>query len=109
MILAIPITGENLTPQFGQCDSYLFVDIDLDSGTVVSSRTAVAPPHAPDHLPDWIVKQGADTVICPKVPNNFRSLMEFHGLNVIEHPDSKAPLDLIKDFLNGDFDENSSG
>lgn len=104
MILAIPITGENLTPRFGQCDSYLFVTIDLDKGTVISSRTAVAPPHAPDHLPDWIVKQGADTVITPEVPNHFRSLLEFHGLKVIVHPESMPPLDIIQEVLDGGFD-----
>ena len=101
MVLAIPLTGKTLTPCFGQCDSYLFISVDSKTRKILDSHNAVAPPHAPDHLPDWIVKQGADTLIAPTVPNHFRSLMEFHGLTVIEHTGQALPLELAQAFLDG--------
>ena len=107
MVLAIPITGETLTTRFGQCESYLFVSVDSKAKTILSSHTAVAPPHAPDHLPDWIVKQGADTLIAPIVPAQFRFLLEFHGLTVIEHTEPALPLELAQAFLDGTLSQGS--
>ena len=105
MLLAIPMTGDALTTHFGRCDSYLFVTIDLDSKKILKSKTAVAPPHAPEHLPDWIVKQGANTLIAPEVPASFQALLEFHGLTVIEHDEPALPMDLAKAFLNGELNQ----
>lgn len=107
MVLAIPVLGDTVTPRFGQCESYLFVSVDPQTKRILDSHTAVAPPHAPDHLPDWIVKQGADTLIAPTIPNNFRSLMEFHGVKVIEHSGHALPLELVKDFLDGKLTPDS--
>lgn len=107
MVLAIPITGETLTTRFGQCESYLFVSIDSEAKTILSSHTAVAPPQAPDHLPDWIVKQGANTLIAPVIPTRFRSLMEFHGLTVIEHTETVLPLELAQAYLDGTLNQET--
>lgn len=107
MVLAIPITGNTLTSRFGQCESYLFIAVDSKNRTILNSHTAVAPPHAPDHLPDWIVKQGADTLIAPTLPNRYRSLMEFHGLKVIEHTEPALPLELAQAFLDGKLSPES--
>lgn len=101
MLLAIPINGDTLAPHFGKCDSYIFIDVDSEEKKILGSQTAVAPPHAPDHLPDWIVKQGAETLIAPEVPDRFRSLLEFHGLTVIEHRGQAQPLKLAQEFLDG--------
>ena len=103
VLLAIPITGDALTTRFGHCESYLFVTIDLEAKKVLKSETAVAPPHAPDHLPDWIVKQGANTLIAPVVPDRFRALLEFHGLTVIEHTEPADPMDLAQAFVDGEL------
>ncbi len=107
MLLAIPITGDALTTRFGHCESYLFVTIDLEAKKILKSETAVAPPHAPDHLPDWIVKQGANTLIAPVVPVQFRALLEFHGLTVIEHTEPAAPMDLAQAFLEGTLNQET--
>lgn len=107
MVLAIPITGNTLTPRLGQCESYLFISVDSKNKKILNSHTAVAPPHAPDHLSDWIVKQGADTLIASTIPNNFRSLMEFHGLKVIEHTGQALPLELAQAFLDGTLTSES--
>ncbi len=107
MLLAIPITGDALTTRFGHCESYLFVTIDLKTKKVLKSETAVAPPHAPDHLPDWIVKQGANTLIAPVVPDRFRALLEFHGLTVIEHTEPADPMDLAQAFVNGELSKET--
>jgi len=107
VLLAIPITGDALTTRFGHCESYLFVTIDLEAKKILKSEVAVAPPHAPDHLPDWIVKQGADTLIAPVVPAQFRALLEFHGLTVIEHTEPAIPMDLAQAFVEGKLSPES--
>jgi len=107
VLLAIPITGDALTTRFGHCESYLFVTIDLEAKKILKSEVAVAPPHAPDHLPDWLVKQGADTLIAPVVPAQFRALLEFHGLTVIEHTEPAIPMDLAQAFVEGKLSPES--
>lgn len=102
MLLAVPLTGNRLTTEFGRCDGYLFVTIDPVRRRILDSRLTVSPPQAPDHLPDWVARQGADVVLVPcGVPAEFRTMLEFHGLKVVEHTMNAEPDVLIKSYLDG--------
>ena len=101
MIIAIPVNGSTLPRVFGQCESYLFVTVDQEARQILESHTAVAPPHAPGHLSDWIVKPGATTVIVSQIPDSFRRMLEFNELKVIDNVDPAPALDLAQSFLDG--------
>ncbi len=100
MKIAIPTVNDKLCMHFGHCEVFTFVDVDPTKKCIVSTETLTPPPHEPGILPPWIAEHEAKIVIAGGMGGRARQLFEAQGITVIVGAQSKAPEELVNDFLN---------
>lgn len=99
--LAFPVSGGVLCAHFGHCESFVLIDIDEESRTVLGSSTVAAPPHEPGLLPGWLAGLGVKVVIAGGMGSRAHDLFTGRGVRVITGADSLAPEALAEAYMEG--------
>jgi len=80
-VLAVPVAGGRLSPHFGHCEQFAF--IETQDGNIKSTKMRVPPTHEPGVLPGWLHEQGADVAIVGGMGERAQELLRQHGIEVV--------------------------
>ncbi|HHX77374.1 MAG TPA: ATPase [Firmicutes bacterium] len=104
MIIALPLTGDQLSQHFGHCERFAFYEVDPKKKKINSVKYLVPPPHEPGILPPWIKKQGASLVITAGIGMRAQGLFEAAGVKVITGAPAQNPSDVVNSFLDNSLE-----
>ncbi len=101
MRIAIPLSGEELSPHFGHCERFALVDVDPGACKIVAREDVAAPPHEPGLLPAWLAQRGATMIVAGGMGQRAQSLFASNGIDVIVGVDAGTPEELVAAYLDG--------
>jgi predicted Fe-Mo cluster-binding NifX family protein len=101
MRIAIPLSGEEVSPHFGHSDRFLLVHADMEQRRVLHKQIEKAPVHAPGLLPAWLAERHVDVVIASGLGARARDLLAANSVQVLTGVSGVDPEALVSDFLNG--------
>ena len=97
--IAIPISKNELSEFFGECNHYEIFEIDKE---IINCKFVDIPLNMDiSELPKWLKTQGVSDVIAYKVNKKIISLFAANKVNLFVGVDRKSPRDLIDDYLQG--------
>jgi ATP-binding protein involved in chromosome partitioning len=97
--LVIPVAEGKLSPHFGHCEQFAF--IETEKGEIKAHEMKTPPPHEPGVLPRWLYEQGADVVITGGMGDQAQQLLREKGIKVILGAPMDSPEALAHQFLSG--------
>ncbi|WP_321478690.1 NifB/NifX family molybdenum-iron cluster-binding protein [uncultured Bacteroides sp.] len=95
--VAIPTEGGLLCAHFGHCESFYMADIE--NGVIVNEAIIVPPAHEPGLYPAWVGSHGVKIVIAGGMGEKAKELFRKEGIEVFVGAVSKAPRELVEDFI----------
>jgi ATP-binding protein involved in chromosome partitioning len=98
-VLVIPVADGKLSPHFGHCKQFAF--IETEKGKIKAQEMKTPPPHEPGVLPRWLFEQGADVVITGGMGEQARQLLREKGIEVIIGAPMDSPEAIANQFLSG--------
>ncbi|HDS00435.1 MAG TPA: ATPase [candidate division Zixibacteria bacterium] len=101
--IAIPVERGMLSPHFGHCTEFAFIDADPVSKKIMRTEIVSAPPHQPGLLPQWLGETGCNIIIAGGMGNRAINLFNQRGIEVICGAPSQSPQALALEFLNGEL------
>ncbi|NOY80175.1 MAG: ATPase [Kiritimatiellaeota bacterium] len=104
MRIAIPLVAGELSPHFGHCEEFSFVEVDSERKQILRCETAPAPPHQPGLLPRWLIERGADLLIAGGIGARARGILEAAGVHVLSGASGAGPEDTVRAWLEGSLD-----
>ncbi|MCD4654642.1 P-loop NTPase [bacterium] len=96
---ALPLAEGRLCMHFGHCEQFHFVNVDPESGEILSQFAETPPPHEPGLLPKWVREKGASFVIAGGMGSRAKTLFEQNGIKVITGAPVETPEILVKAYL----------
>lgn len=104
--VAIPISKNELSEFFGECNYYEIFEIDKK----VINRKLVEIPLGMDisELPKWLKTQGVSDVIAYKVKKEIITLFASNKVNLFVGITKKSPQNLINDYLQGKLESDKN-
>ncbi|MFW6333652.1 MAG: NifB/NifX family molybdenum-iron cluster-binding protein [Desulfosalsimonas sp.] len=97
MKIAIPLAGGKLTPHFGHCREFAFIEVE--GRGIVSREVLVPPPHEPGVLPRWLADNGVDLVLAGGIGRKAIDLLSQAGIRVITGAPAQDPETLVYGYL----------
>lgn len=104
--VAIPISKNELSEFFGECNHYEIFEIEKD----IVNRKLIEIPSNMDitELPKWLKNQGVSDVIAYKVNKKIITLFASNKVNLFVGVAKKLPQDLIDDYLQGKLESDKN-
>jgi predicted Fe-Mo cluster-binding NifX family protein len=96
-VLVVPVSGGKLTPHFGHCEQFAFVE--TQNGKIVRTEMHNPPAHEPGVLPQWLHEQGADVAIVGGMGERAQELLREKGIEVIIGAPMDSPESLANQYL----------
>jgi ATP-binding protein involved in chromosome partitioning len=90
-----------LSPHFGHCSEFAFIEVDTENKRIIRSRIISAPAHQPGLLPQWLTESGCDMVIAGGMGHRAIDLFRLKGIEVICGAPSQSPPEIVMAYLNG--------
>jgi predicted Fe-Mo cluster-binding NifX family protein len=81
MRVAISTDGKYVSPHFGRCESYTFVDIE--QGNIIKRTIVENPGHSPGFIPKFLGEKGAKHIICGGIGARAQGFFEELGIEMI--------------------------
>ncbi|MCF6356772.1 MAG: hypothetical protein L3J54_03110 [Draconibacterium sp.] len=104
--VAIPISQNELSEFFGECNHYEIFEIDKK---IVNRKLVEIPFNMTIlKLPEWLKNQGVTDVIAYKVNKQIISLFASKKVNVFVGVHKKSPQNLIDDYLQGTLESDKN-
>lgn len=97
MKFAIPLADGKLTPHFGHCREFAF--IEADDNRILASQTMVPPPHEPGVLPQWLADNNVNVVLAGGMGRRAVDLLTQAGIRVITGAPVEDPESLVNGYL----------
>jgi predicted Fe-Mo cluster-binding NifX family protein len=101
MKIAIPVADGTLATHFGHCESFAFIDVELQERTVLGRQDVTPPPHEPGLLPRWLAEQGVEMIIAGGMGQRAQDLFVKSGIRVYTGASAFSPEQLVQDFMRG--------
>lgn len=101
MRIAVPMANGRLSMHFGHCEQFAFIDVDPQSGKILTRRDVPAPPHQPGFLPPWMAEQGVNVIIAGGMGQRALNLFSQLGIKVVVGAPADLPENLVHAYLNG--------
>jgi len=101
MRYAVPVTDGKLAAHFGHCEHFALVDIDPETGAVVSKQLVAPPGHEPGVLPVWLAEEGVGAVIAGGMGSRAQALFQENRIEVIVGAVGEDPEQIVLDHLRG--------
>jgi len=98
-VLVVPVSGGKLSPHFGHCEQFAF--IETQNGKIIETEMRTPPAHEPGVLPRWLYEQGADVVIVGGMGERAQQLLREKGIEVIIGAPMDSPESLVNQYLAG--------
>ncbi len=103
MRIAIPIVQGKLSPHFGHCEHFAFLDLDSETKTVLKVENLTPPPHEPGVLPAWVAEQGAKIILAGGMGSRAQQIFISHGVQVLVGVPELDPETLATQYLAGEI------
>ncbi|NOR74201.1 MAG: hypothetical protein GQ525_03475 [Draconibacterium sp.] len=104
--VAIPISKNELSEFFGECNHYEIFEIDKQ---IINCKMVEIPSDINiSELPEWLKNQGVSDVIAYKVNKQIISLFASNKVNLFVGVAKKSPYDLIDDYLQGKLESDKN-
>jgi len=100
-MIAIPLTRGVPTRLLGECDKLAIFQVDERRKRVLYESIHQMPSLAPGLLPLRLDRLGVDVVLARAAGEAARELLGHYGIAVVLDVPSKAPSEIIWDYLNG--------
>ncbi len=101
---AIPVNQDGkLSSHFGHAPYFLFVSADTEKKIIVSSEKVKTPKHEPQTIPQWLLENGTDIVLCKKIGEKAETVLQNNKIAVIKIPENQNPEHALISYLKGDF------
>ncbi len=104
MIIALPLTGDQLSLHFGHCERFAFYEVDPQEKKITGVKYLVPPPHEPGILPPWVKEQGAGLIITTGMGMRAQSLFESAGVKVVTGAPAQNPSEVVNSFLSNSLE-----
>jgi Mrp family chromosome partitioning ATPase/predicted Fe-Mo cluster-binding NifX family protein len=101
MKIAMPTVGSKLCMHFGHCEQFALVEVDENSGEILSTTYLTPPAHEPGVLPRWLHEQGADVIIAGGMGQRAQGLFAQNGIKVLVGAPAGTPEDIVAAYLRG--------
>lgn len=101
--IVLPVSEGRLCMHFGHCDTFAVVDVEPDTGKVVSQSELEPPPHEPGLLPRWLAERGATVIIAGGMGQRAQALFTEQGIHVVVGAPSETPDLLVQQYLSGNL------
>jgi len=98
-ILVVPVSDGKLSPHFGHCEQFAF--IETQGGKIASTEMRTPPAHEPGVLPRWLHDQGANVIITGGIGDSAQQLLRQNGIEVITGAPMDPPESLANQYLSG--------
>jgi len=96
-ILVFPVSGGKLSPHFGHCEQFAF--IETENGKIKQTAMRTPPGHEPGVLPNWLHEQGANVAIVGGMGERAQQLLREKGIEVIIGAPMDSPESLANQYL----------
>jgi predicted Fe-Mo cluster-binding NifX family protein len=96
-VLVVPVSGGKLSPHFGHCEQFAF--IETDNGKIKETDFRTPPGHEPGVLPNWLHEQGANVAIVGGMGERAQQLLRDKGIEVIIGAPMDSPESLANQYL----------
>jgi Mrp family chromosome partitioning ATPase/predicted Fe-Mo cluster-binding NifX family protein len=96
-VLVVPVSGGKLSPHFGHCEQFAF--IETDNGKIKETDLRTPPGHEPGVLPNWLYEQGANVAIVGGMGERAQQLLREKGIEVIIGAPMDSPESLANQYL----------
>lgn len=104
---AVPTVDKILCEHFGHCAQFAIVDVE--DGKITNESYVTPPAHEPGLLPKWLHEQEVTIIIASGMGSRAQNLFTQNGINVFVGAPSKAPKDLVKDYLENNLESGTNG
>lgn len=101
MKIAIPLAAGRLCLHFGHCEAFYLAEVDPLAGSIIASRLATPPAHAPGVLPEWLAGEGVNVVIAGGMGARAQQLFAHAGIEVVTGAAPERPEALVQGYLGG--------
>lgn len=100
MKFALALHGNEISPHFGHCETFLVVD--SQDGKEISREELENPGHQPGLFPRLLAEEGAECVIAGGIGGRAQAIFSDYGIEVIAGV--QGPTDAVVDaFLAGEL------
>ena len=103
MRIAIPLTGGKLSPHFGHCECFAFIDVDRTSRKILGRSDVDAPPHQPGMLPSWLRERDVEMILAGGMGVRAREFFDQMGIEVLVGAPPENPEHLVRSWLDGNL------
>lgn len=100
MKFALALHGNDISPHFGYCETFLVVD--TQDGKEISREEVENPGHQPGLLPRLLAEEGIECIIAGGMGSRAQRLFSDFGIEVIAGVQG-TPNALIDAFLTGEL------
>lgn len=101
--IAVPVEGGRLATHFGHCGAFELFDVDGGSRSIGRSEIAVAPPHEPGLLPQWLSDLGVHVVLAGGMGWRAQQLFRESGITVVVGASGDVARAVVQSYLDGDL------
>jgi predicted Fe-Mo cluster-binding NifX family protein len=101
MLIAIPVVNGQLSMHFGHCENFALIEVNEESGEIISEKQETPPPHEPGVLPRWLTEQGANVILAGGMGRRAQDMFESRGLKVVVGVQPGAPADIVSAYVSG--------
>ncbi len=108
MKIAIPVSGGVLSPHFGHCTEFVFMDVDEETKEIRSETREDSPPHQPGLLPKWLAARRANVIFAGGMGPRAIDLLESRGIHVLLGVPAQDPRTLTQAYLEGRLETGES-
>ncbi len=104
--VAIPISKNELSEFFGECDHYEIFEIEKE---IITQKVVETPCDINiEELPKWLKNKGVSDVVAYKVNKTIITLFASNKVNLFVGISKKSPQDLIDDYLQGKLESDKN-
>lgn len=101
MKISIPIVQGRLSPHFGHCETFAFIEVDEKAKKIVGREDVEAPPHQPGLLPVWLHERGVHMILAGGMGVRARELFAQKQIQVCVGAPSLEPETLVDQWMQG--------
>lgn len=102
--VAVPTVNGMFSQHFGGADRFAIFEVDEKARKIVSSISAVPPPHEQGSFPTWLREQGVNAILAGGMGPRAVTMLEDFGIQVVLGiSGNSAPDALVKDFIEGNL------
>ena len=102
--IAVPTINGRFSQHFGGADRFAIFEVDEKARKIVSSVSAVPPPHEQGSFPTWLKQQGVNAIMAGGMGPRAVTMLEDFGIQVVLGiAGGGAPETLVQSFIEGNL------